>query len=125
MARWTRGFISSTTSRATRKASRGGRARLSEPIGSRERGPGEQLPNLEGAVGIALLGLVVIAVALHAVGARADLLLVTLAARADRREQDVLRLRAGRRLVALGAGDRPVDAVVEARVRKPAQRNRR
>jgi len=77
----------------------------------------QQLMHLERPVGVALLRLVMVAVALDATAARAAGRLVAVAARADRRHQHVLRLGAGRRLVALHAGQRAVRRVVEARMR--------
>src|SRR4029453_6458603 len=85
----------------------------------------EQLADLERPVGTAFLGLVVIAMALHAARAGAHAGLVTLATGGDRGHQDVLGLGARRGLVALGTADRPVGAVVESRVRQPARRDRR
>src|SRR5262245_33688355 len=84
---------------------------LLRPIGLRRGRAGQKLANLERAVGVAILGLVVVAVAFHAVGARADLGGVALAARPHRRHQHVLRLRAGRGLVTLGAAHRSMHAM--------------
>src|SRR5437773_682957 len=84
-----------------------GTRRLPGRACGRPRALGE-LRHGERAAWIALLRLVVVDVALHAAGPRPSALPMTLPAHGDRGKQHVRGVRARGRLVALGAGERPV-----------------